>query len=88
MDHGLDSYTCGFLIFFNFKMMAWGCNIWTLLIIQGVNFVFHVTTIEQYYTGEIILAPGNMVSDGVLLIIGVNVAAAINGPKVFQNRIF
>jgi len=33
VDHGLDSYTCGFLLYFNFKMLGWGCNPQTLLLI-------------------------------------------------------
>lgn len=30
--------------------------------------VFHQTTVEQYYTGELILSVGNFVSDGIPII--------------------
>lgn len=50
--------------------------------------MFHVTTIEQYYTGEIILGPGNLVSDGVHLIVGLSLFAAIKGTTAFHNPMF
>ena len=46
VDHGLDSYTCGLCLIFQCKMLQIGDNVAVLLLIQGVNLVFHQTTIE------------------------------------------
>jgi len=63
-DHGFDSYSVGFCVQFFCKVLQLGDGVHPLLIQQLINFVFHVTTVEQYYTGELILSIGNFVSDG------------------------
>jgi ethanolaminephosphotransferase len=64
-DHGFDAYSLGMITAFFCKGLQVGDNIHSLLVMNIVNFVFHVTTVEQYMTGELILSLGNFVSDGV-----------------------
>lgn len=45
--------------------MQIGDNYNVLVVVAELNYVFHITTVEQYYTGELILSVGNFVSDGV-----------------------
>lgn len=47
VDHGLDAYTCGALMLFNFKYMQMGCNFATLALIWGPHIVFYQTTVEE-----------------------------------------
>jgi ethanolaminephosphotransferase len=63
-DHGFDAYSIGFVVLFFAKAIQLGDNYQPILIQALINLVFHITTIEQYYTGELILSLGNFVSDG------------------------
>jgi ethanolaminephosphotransferase len=65
-DHGFDAYSIGIVVLFFCKAIQLGDSYKCMLITAGINFVFHVTTIEQYYTGELILSAGNFVSDGAI----------------------
>jgi hypothetical protein len=53
------------IVAFFCKALQIGDNFHSLLVMNLVNFIFHVTTVEQYMTGELILSLGNFVSDGV-----------------------
>lgn len=40
---------------------------------------FHFSTLEEYYTGGLFLTPGNGVSDGSAVVIGMFIAMGIYG---------
>jgi ethanolaminephosphotransferase len=67
-DHGLDAYSVGFMLSFFVKICQIGETPQAVLVPILGNFVFHLTTLEQYYTGEIVLGSGNFITDGTFVV--------------------
>lgn len=48
---------------------------------------FYFEIIHQYYTGKLVLGPGNGASDGSIVVIGVYILAGIMGNDIFLKKV-
>ena len=58
----------GFSILTFVKLCQCGDNFWTLLTVTTSGWGFYVSTLEHFYVGSHFMGPGNMVSDGSVLV--------------------
>lgn len=53
-----------------------------------INMVFFITSVEQYYTGEIILEIGNFISDGLLIAWTKEILSIVYGNSIWTKPLF
>jgi len=68
LDHGCDGFAMGFQTLTFVKCVQCGDTIWTLLTLVSSAWGFYVSTLEHFYVGSHFMGPGNMVSDGGVLV--------------------
>ena len=78
-DHGCDAFTTGYFILICNKFVFGGNSLIGYGLISGCCAVFHITTLEEYYLGELFLQTGNGVTDGSISIIALMLYLAFYG---------
>ena len=68
-DHGCDAFSIGLFCLLCAKFMQMGDNVWTLIFVNLTTLSFHMSTLEEYYTGGLFLGKLNAVTDGSLPLI-------------------
>lgn len=69
-DHGCDSLTVGLQGLIGMKISQLGDGPLTFIPVALITLVFYFYTLEEYYVGGLVLPPGNAVSDGSIILIG------------------
>lgn len=70
-DHGFDAMSLGLIAVGTIKVVQIGDNNMAVFLNLMCGFTFYMATLEEYYTGEMIIGPGNTVTDGsVVLCVG------------------
>lgn len=83
-DHGCDAFSVGFVMIASAKLVGVGNTLSTLIWISAAITIFHFCTLEEYYTGTLILGPGNCVSDFCFPIVAVYIACGLFSCKWIQ----
>jgi phosphatidylglycerophosphate synthase len=68
LDHGCDGFNMGCSVLIFVKLVQCGDSIWTLLTVTTSGWGFYVSTLEHFYIGSHFMGPGNMASDGAVLV--------------------
>lgn len=87
-DHGCDAFTMGFVALTISKCFQTGDSYFTLFTVMVVCSSFHFSTLEEYYTGGLFLGPGNGVTDGSVVIIGLFIAMGFYGNDFMLNKVY
>ncbi|CDW86468.1 cdp-alcohol phosphatidyltransferase family protein [Stylonychia lemnae] len=81
IDHGMDSITAFVCILIIQTLVQVGNNYSAIISLTASTLPFYFATIEQYYTGELILQVVNGIDDGSFLYIFICFAGGYYGPK-------
>jgi hypothetical protein len=65
-----------------------GNNIWTLIFVNLSALNFHVSTLEEYYTGGLFLGKFNAISDGSVPLIALYIYLGIAGNEWTKSVMF
>lgn len=82
-DHGCDAFSVGLQTLMIAKMIQIGNNYIVLLAVVASTAPFYFATMEEYYTGGLFLGPGNGITDGSIIIIGLFMYCGVVGTAVF-----
>ena len=77
----------GFFAITFMKLMQTGDTTNALFMVVLTGFVFHFMTLEEYYTGSLIMPPCNIVSDGSVFFISGFVFMGIYGNSFWLNDV-
>jgi len=64
-----------------------GDNLKSVGILIFMNFIFHLTTIEEYYTGKLVLGVGNLVTDGSVAVVLIYIVMGIFGNSFWVAKV-
>ena len=87
-DHGCDSFTVGFMFIMNAKIYYLGDGLFTWIFVILSCFTFHMSTIEQIYTGEMILGVGNGITDTALLSIALIIGVGFFSREYMVHEVY
>lgn len=87
-DHGCDAFSTGLQCMIVSKFMLLGDSIYSVLFVGLSCLIFHVSTLEEYYTGGLFLQVGNAISDGCLPLILTKIYFALYGNLFLKDIAF
>ena len=87
-DHGCDAFSTGLQCMIVSKFMLLGDSMYSVLFVGLSCLIFHVSTLEEYYTGGLYLQVGNFISDGCLPVILVKIYFALYGNLFLKDIAF
>jgi len=76
-DHGCDAFSVGLALTISSKLVGMEDSLYTFLFISGGVAAFHFVTLEEYYTGILILGKFNAVSDFCFPLCAIMISMAI-----------
>ena len=85
-DHGCDAYSMGFIIMVAAKFLKGGDGLMSFWLVAGSLFVFHFTTLEEYYVGGLYLGHLNGVTDGSFGVMAILFSLGIFGPEFLDQE--
>lgn len=78
----------GFSILTFVKLVQAGDSFWTLLTVTTSGWGFYVSTLEHFYVGSHFMGPGNMVTDGSVLVFVLFGSMGIWGNDYWRAELF
>ena len=87
-DHGCDAFSIGFQLLLSAKFMQMGDNIYAMMFVGFSSLAFHLSTLEEYYTGGLYLGKFNAISDGSVPLILLYVGLGFFGNEWVLNTVF
>ena len=86
-DHGCDAFSIGFQLLLSAKFMQMGDNIWALIFVNLSTLVFHLSTLEEYYSGGLFLGKFNAITDGSVPLIALYISLGYFGNDWVYNSV-
>lgn len=86
-DHGCDAFSVGMQTIMIAKMIQVGNNYVLLLALVASTGAFYFATLEEYYTGGLFLGPGNGITDGSIVLIGLFIYCGVFGTGLFSRDV-
>ena len=87
LDHGCDGFAMGFAIMTFVKLVQTGDTVWTLMMVGLSGMGFYVSTLEHFYVGSHFMGPGNMVSDGSVLVFLLYGSMGVFGNEFWKEKL-
>jgi len=87
VDHGCDGFAMGYFALILLKLVQSGDTVLALAATNCSTFGFYVSTLEHYYTQNHFMGPGNMVTDGSIIIILIFFGMAFTGNDFFGDKL-
>jgi hypothetical protein len=87
-DHGCDAFSVGLTLTASSKLVGMGDSVYTFLFVSGGITAFHFVTLEEYYTGTLILGPFNAVSDFCPIQVAIMLSMAIYTNSYWQYVVY